>query len=216
MAIGSWRWRWQWQWQWQWQCRHGVAAVLGMWACCALAQERYQIDPQHTFSTFEYEHWGLSLQRGRFDGNSGSILFDPVGRRGEIVVSIATGSVSTGTPLFDAILRSPEFFDAAAHPVITFRSTALHFDSERLVSVDGNLSIKGTTRSVTLTMTRFNCRFMLMYGKRACGANGFARLSRSDFDLGRYVPFVSDAVTLYVSVEAIQDPVREPEAVSSH
>lgn len=56
-----------------------------------------------------------------------------------------------------------------------------------------------------LVMTHFACRFMPAYGKRACGANSSARLSRSDFDLGEYVPLVSDIVTLYVSVKAIKE-----------
>ena len=81
----------------------------------------------------------------------------------------------------------------------------MRFDGERLKQVDGVLTIKGISRSVTLEMTRFECRFMVLYGKRACGANGFTHLSRSDFELGKYVPFVSDAVTLYVSVEAIRE-----------
>lgn len=169
------------------------------------AEERYRIDGQHTFSTFEYEHWGLSLQRGRFNDNSGVILFDPAARTGTIDIEIATASVSTGSALFDSILRSAEFFDAATHPKIVFHSNRLQFDGERLARVDGRLDIKGISRNITLEMTRFDCRFMLMYGRRACGANGIARLSRSDFDLGRYVPFVSDAITLYISVEAIRE-----------
>lgn len=171
----------------------------------AQAPEHYRIDSPHTFSTFEYEHWGLSLQRGRFDDNAGTIVLDPVTKTGTIDIEIATASVNTGTALFDQILRSAEFFDAGHFPKVTFKSTQLRFDGERLKQVDGVLTIKGISRSVTLEMTRFECRFMVLYGKRACGANGFTHLSRSDFELGKYVPFVSDAVTLYVSVEAIRE-----------
>ncbi len=192
--------------------KRGVCA-LALLGACALAlpawssEERYRIDPQHTFSVFEYEHWGLSLQRGRFDDNSGSILFDPTSHTGNIDITIAAGSVSTGSALFDTILRSAEFFDADRHPTIRFRSSRLLFDGDKLARVEGTLSIKGVSRNIVLEMSRFDCRFMLLYGRRACGANGTARLSRSDFDLGRYVPFVGDAVTLYISVEAIIEPV---------
>lgn len=171
----------------------------------AFALEHYRIDSQHTFSAFEYEHWGLSLQRGRFDGNTGAIAIDPAAGTGTVDIEIAATSISTGSAVFDAILRSPDFFNAAAHPKITFKSTRLLFAGERLVQVEGILTIKAISRSVTLDMTRFDCRFMPAYGKRACGANGFARVSRSDFELGKYVPFVSDIVTLYVSVEAIRE-----------
>ena len=182
-----------------------VLVVVLQWAPNAFARERYQIDPQHTFSTFEYEHWGLSLQRGRFDNNIGTIELDPVAGAGQIDIEIAAASISTGSPMFDKILRSADFFGAAAHPKITFHSTRLLFTGERLAQVEGILTIKAISRSVSLDMTHFACRFMPAYGKRACGANDSARLSRSDFDLGKYVPFVSDIVTLYVSVEAIKE-----------
>ena len=186
----------------------GVACLIllaGLHATAACAGERYRIDPQHTFSSFEYEHWGLSLQRGRFDGNAGVIDFDNQAKTGAIDIQIDAATVNTGSSVFDRVLRSGEFFDVARFPAIGFKSTALHFDGERLAQVDGILTIKGIARSVTLQMTRFDCRFMILYGKRACGANGFAKLSRNDFELGRYVPFVSDLITLYVSVEAIRE-----------
>lgn len=187
---------------------HGVACftlMATLYSVGAYAGERYRIDAQHTFSSFEYEHWGLSLQRGRFDGNAGLIDFDAPAKSGEIEIQIDAASVNTGSGVFDRVLRSAEFFDVANFPTIGFKSTALRFDGERLAQVDGILTIKGIARSVTLQMTRFDCRFMILYGKRACGANGFAKLSRSDFELGRYVPFVSDAITLYISVEAIRE-----------
>ena len=215
-------------WQRRWQCikllksawpgagrSDAVSVFFRSAACFALAAalhgagahagERYRIDPQHTFSSFEYEHWGLSLQRGRFDGNAGLIDIDAPVKSGEIEIQIDAASVNTGSSVFDRVLRSAEFFDVARFPTIGFKSTALRFDDERLVQIDGILTIKGIARSVTLQMTRFDCRFMVIYGKRACGANGFAKLSRSDFELGRYVPFVSDLITLYVSVEAIRE-----------
>lgn len=182
-----------------------VLLLAGLYAAAANAGERYRIDPQHTFSSFEYEHWGLSLQRGRFDGNAGVIDFDTQAKTGEIDIQIDAASVNTGSGVFDRVLRSGEFFDVARFPSIGFKSTALRFDGDRLSQVDGILTIKGIARSVTLQMTRFDCRFMILYGKRACGANGFAKLSRNDFELGRYVPFVSDLITLYISVEAIRE-----------
>lgn len=187
-------------------------AIVLLSAGSAIAQERYRIDPQHTYSTFEYDHWGLSLQRGRFDKNSGAIELDSTGKNGSIDIEVDAASINTGSALFDKILRSADFFRVADYPKITFKSNRLIFDGERLARVEGVLTIKDISRTVTLEMTRFNCRFMLMYGKRACGANGFSHLSRSDFELGRYVPFVSDAVTLYFSVEAVLDDKARDDA----
>ncbi len=188
-----------------WRSAACLAIALALQAAGAHAGERYRIDPQHTFSSFEYEHWGLSLQRGRFDSTAGAIDFDAQAKTGTIDIQIDATSINTGNGMFDRVLRSGDFFDVAHFPSIGFKSTALHFDGERLTQVDGMLTIKGISRSVALQMTRFDCRFMIMYGKRACGANGVTRISRSDFELGRYVPFVSDQISLYVSVEAIRD-----------
>lgn len=169
------------------------------------AAERYKIDPEHTFSFFEYSHWGLSMQRNRFDRTSGFIEFDQATETGQISIEIDAASVSTGTEVFNKILRSSDFFDVEKYPTVRFTSSRLIFDGANLKQVEGELTIKNVTRPVTLEITNFNCRFMLAYGKRACGANGFVKILRSDYSLGRFVPFVSDAVTLHIVVEAIKE-----------
>lgn len=167
--------------------------------------ELYHIDPEHTFSSFEYMHWGLSLQRGRFDKNFGTIELDAAAKTGAIDIQIEAASISTGSELFNSVLRSNGFFDVANHPKIIFKSTGMQFDDDRPVRAVGELTIAGITKPVSLEITRFHCRFMILYLKPACGANGFAKILRSDFNLGRYVPFVSDEVTLHFSVEGIRE-----------
>lgn len=171
----------------------------------ALAGDRYKIDPEHTFSSFEYKHWGLSLQRGRFDRNAGFIELDMTAKSGTINIEIDASSVSTGSDVFNNIMRSDSFFDVGQYPKITFTSTKLVFDTETLTSIEGDLTIKNITRPVVVDVTQFACRFMILYLKQACGANGQTKILRSDFNVGRYVPFVSDEITLYLSVEAIKE-----------
>ncbi len=187
-----------------------AAAMIGL-VCLALngnaqAEEAtYRIDPEHTFTSFEYMHWGLSLQRSRFNRQSGTVKLDQDARSGSIDLTIDTTSVSTGSDEFDKTLASDSFFDAKAYPNMHFRSTAMEFDSERLVRVTGDLTIKDVTKPVTLEVSHFACRFMVLYLKQACGANGSAKILRSDFGLGRYAPFVADEATLYFSIEAIKE-----------
>ena len=171
----------------------------------ASAGERYKIDPEHTYSSFEYKHWGLSLQRGRFDKNIGFLELDIPEKAGVINIEIDANSVSTGNDLFNTIMRSDSFFDAQQFPKIIFNSTKFVFDAEKLIQIEGMLTIKDTTRAVTVEVTQFGCRFMLLYLKQACGANGQTKILRSDYKVGRYVPFVSDEITLYFSVEAIKE-----------
>ncbi|HTD02984.1 YceI family protein [Undibacterium sp.] len=182
-----------------------VLALATSAAGSAFAADRYIIDPEHTYSSFEYHHWGLSYQRGRFDSNSGMIELDLEAKTGAINMVIDAGSVSTGSEIFDKILRSDNFFDTAQFPQILFKSSNMRFDGDKLVQVDGELTIKGVTRPASFEITHFNCRFMFIYFKQACGANGFTKILRSDFGVGRYVPFVSDEVTLSFSVEGIRD-----------
>jgi len=184
-----------------------LAASLLVGAAPCLAADRFKIDPEHSFAMFEYDHWGLSLQRGRFDSTSGFIDLDIEAKSGSIEIETQSASISTGVPAFDKLLRSDDFFDAASHPKTTFRSSRLLFDAERLTRVEGSLTIKGIARPTTLEITHFHCRYMYVYGKYACGANGFAKILRSDFEMGRYAPFVSDAVTLFIIVEAIKEPL---------
>ncbi|MQQ99566.1 polyisoprenoid-binding protein [Glaciimonas sp. GS1] len=171
----------------------------------SFAVDHYKIDPDHTFTSFEYSHWGLSVQRGRFDNISGSIAIDPDAKTGTIDINIDTASVNTGSDAFNQTLRSSDFFDAEHHPDIHFISSRLVFDGDVLKQVEGNLTVKGVTHPVTLEIDHYSCRFMFIYGKQACGANGAAEILRSDYNLGRYAPFVSDAVTLHIVVEAIKD-----------
>lgn len=170
----------------------------------ACASEHYIIDPQHTFNSFEYQHWGLSTQRGRFDQSAGYIDLDLDAKTGYINIAIDSNSVSTGSEMFNDIMRSPSFFDSKQFQKILFSSTKFIFENEQLSQIEGNLTIKETTLPVTVAVTKFNCRFMFLYLKKACGANGYTKILRSDFKMGSYAPFVSDEVTLYFSVEGIK------------
>lgn len=169
------------------------------------AADHYVIDSTHTFSSFEYSHWGLSTQRGRFDRNTGFIDLDRDSLTGNILLEIDAASVSTGTEMFDRIMRSTSFFDVEHFQKITFSSTRFIYDQDQLAHVEGNLTIKDTTRPVVLDISQFNCRFMVLYLKHTCGANGSTKILRSDYKMSRYAPFVSDEVTLYFSVEAIKE-----------
>ncbi|WP_230411453.1 YceI family protein [Collimonas humicola] len=179
--------------------------LLALGGNASSAADRYQIDSEHTYTYFEYSHWGLSMQRSRFDITTGTIELDRDSQSGSIEIDIDAASISTGSDSFNQIMRSGDFFDSANYPKISFKSSALHFEGPLLTQVDGDLTIKGISHPVTLQISNFSCRFMLIYGKQACGANGSANILRSDYKLGRYAPFVSDAVTLHISVEAIKE-----------
>ncbi len=181
----------------------GCAALLHVSSAQA---EHYVVDPKHTYSTIEYVHFGYSTQRIRFNKTSGTIDLDPAKlNSGTIEVVLDADSVDSGNAEFDEHLRGTEFFDVAKFPKITFKSTRLRQAGGKIISVAGEVTIKGITRPVVLSIVSFHCMLHPIKQQDACGANAEAKLKRSDFGLGKYAPGVSDDVTVRVAVEALKD-----------
>ena len=166
--------------------------------------ETYVIDTNHTKPRFEYNHLGFSDQESRFDTLSGTITIDRVAKTGSVDITIVAYSVVSGYPVFNGHLKGEDFFDTAKYPTITYKADKFRFDGDKLVGVDGDLTIKGITKPVALTVTSFDCKPHPMVKKDACGANAVAHIKRSDFNMGKYVPAVSDEVTLSIPVESIK------------
>ena len=132
-------------------------------------------------------------------------MIDRKARTGSVEVSIDAKSVNTGFPLFDEHIQGEDFFNTAAYPSITFKSTRVKFKKDKPVAVDGDLTIKGVTRPVTLTVTSFQAMPHPIFKKDALGANAVTRIKRSDFNMAKYTPHVSDEVTLSIAVEAVKE-----------
>lgn len=168
------------------------------------APETFVIDGTHTFPRFEYSHFGYSRQANRFDRTSGTVTLDRAAQSGSVDVVIDAASVSTGYAVFDQHLRGEDFFDVAKHPNITFKSESMKFDGDKLKQVEGVLTIKGIAKPVTLEVNSFHCMPHPMRKKDACGANATTQIKRSDFNMGKHVPHVSDEVVLSIPIEAIK------------
>jgi polyisoprenoid-binding protein YceI len=184
-----------------------VTALLTLLlAAPASAQVSYTVDPEHTFPSFEFSHLGLSTHRGRFNRTSGKILLDWQRKTGKVDISIETASVDTGVDSLDELLRGQEFFDATRNPTVEFRSEQVVFEGERLVGVDGLLTIRGISRPVSLTVTHFKCGLNPAKLRRACGADAEASVRRSEFGMPKFLPFIGDELKLRIQVEALQEP----------
>ena len=168
------------------------------------APETYMIEPTHSMPRFEYSHLGYSLQLSRFDTTSGKIIIDRAAKTGSVDVTIDAKSVNTGSALFNEHIQGEDFFNTAKYPTITYKSTKVKFDGDKVVSVEGDLTIKGVTKPVTLTVNTFLCMPHPMMKKDACGATATAKVKRTDFNMGKYAPYVSDEVTLTIPVESIK------------
>lgn len=182
-----------------------LAVAASLSSAAFAATETYVIDGTHTFPRFEYNHLGYSTQVSRFDKTSGKITLDRAAKTGSVDVVIDAKSVDTGYALFNEHIQGEDYFYTAKYPTITFKSSSLKFDGDKLVAVDGDLTVKGVTKPVTLTVTSFHCMPHPMLKKDACGANATTKIKRSEFNAGKSAPYVSDEVTLTIPVEAVKE-----------
>jgi polyisoprenoid-binding protein YceI len=179
-----------------------LAAALA--APAGAAPVTYVIDSSHTYPRFSYDHLGLSTQLSRFDRTTGTVVLDKAARTASVDVAIDMTTVDTGHAEFNEHISSADFLDTARFPTATFKSTRVVFEGDRPVAIDGNLTIKGVTKPVTLKVTRFVNMLHPMQKKDAIGADASAVIKRSDFNAGQYVPLVGDEVTISIALEAIQ------------
>jgi polyisoprenoid-binding protein YceI len=177
-------------------------------AAAQAAPVTYVIDNSHTYPHFTYNHLGFSNQTHKFDKTSGKVVLDRAARTGSVDVSIDATSVNTGHAVFNEHIQAADFFDTANHPTITFKSDKMTFRNDQPVSLAGDLTIKGVTKPVTLSITHFKCQPHPMLKVDACGANATTQVKRSEFNMGKNVPFVSDEVTLTLAIEAVNKPAQ--------
>jgi polyisoprenoid-binding protein YceI len=143
----------------------------------------WTIDPSHTLIEFGVKHMMVSTVKGRFTGVQGTITADeqnPANSHAEVTIDAT--SITTGNEQRDAHLRSADFLDAETYPSITFTSTRVQPTSDTTFDVTGDLTIRGTTRQVTLGV-ELNGRGISPYGQEVAGLSAATTLNRHEFGL---------------------------------
>jgi polyisoprenoid-binding protein YceI len=165
----------------------------------------YAIDPTHTFVTFEINHFGASVNRGRFDKKEGSVQFDRAGKAGKVEISFDATSINTGTPAFDKHLQGTDLFNAAQHPKISFVSDKFTFNGDKVSEVSGQLTLLGKTGPITLKANQFNCFQSPMLKREVCGGDFEATIDRTQWGMNYGVDWgFAKNVRLVVQVEAVK------------
>ena len=167
------------------------------------APETYNLDANHTFPRFSYSHFGLSTQLSRFNKTTGTLTLDKAAKTGAVDVVIDMKSVDTGSTLFNSHIQGEDFLDTAKFPTATFKSTKVVFDGDKPTSIEGNLTIKGVTKPVTLKVGNYLNMAHPMLKRDAIGADASVTVKRTEFNAGKYAPYVGDDVTITIAVEAI-------------
>lgn len=179
------------------------AAVAGS---AIAAPATYNIDPNHTFPSFEADHMGgLSIWRGKFNESSGKVVLDRTAKAGTLEVTIKTDSVDFGHEKMNAHAKNDEIFDVAKYPTATYKGKFSAFSGDVPTEVQGNLTLHGVTKPLTLKINQFKCMINPMLKREVCGADASASFKRSDFGInfGETYGFNMD-VKLQIQVEAIK------------
>jgi polyisoprenoid-binding protein YceI len=168
------------------------------------AEAIYEIDPAHTYPSFEADHMGMSTWRGKFNRSRGEVRIDRERGTGKVEVTVDTRSIDFGLDAMNESALGDQLFDTAIYPEATYRGTLTDFRDGAPTKVEGTFTLHGVTRPLTLTIDRFKCQPHPLYKRDWCGADAHATFDRSQFglDAGKEYGFDMN-VTLRIQVEAI-------------
>ena len=181
----------------------------------------WKIDPTHSQITFTVRHMMIANVRGRFENFTGTVDFnesDPT--RSTVNVQIETASINTREPQRDGHLKSPDFFNAAEFPYVTFKSKRVEKIDEAHGRIVGDLFIRGLAREVALE-AEYNGQAKSPYGQVSAGFTATTKLNRKDWGLNWNVALetggwlVGDDIKIDIELEIVKQPEAEREAVAA-
>jgi polyisoprenoid-binding protein YceI len=177
-------------------------------ASLAATAQTYQIDSAHSSAGFSVKHMMVTNVSGKFSNVKGAIVYDEKNLAASSVsASVDVNTVNTNESKRDAHLKAPDFFDAAKYPTMEFKSTKV-YKAGGIVKVDGNLTLHGVTKPVTLTLTEISPEVKHPMGGLVRGAVATTKINRKDFGLTWNKTLetgglmVGDEVTVTLEIEA--------------
>lgn len=175
-------------------------------ASAIAAPATYTLDPSHTFPSFEADHMGISVWRGKLDKSAGKVVMDKEAGAGTVEVSFDLASIDFGEQALNKWARGKEFFNAAKHPKASYKGKLENFVDGAPTRVSGELSLNGVTRPVELRIERFKCIPHPMLKREYCGADAYGSFDRSAFGLDAGKDYGFDMnVALRIQAEAVRD-----------
>jgi len=180
--------------------------TASLWFPAFAEVSTYQLDPEHTYPSFEADHiGGLSVWRGKFHKSQGTVTIDRAARTGTVDLTVDVASIDFGNDkLNEHSLKEPAMFDVAKFPTATYKGT-IKFEGDKPASVVGDLTVHGVTKPLTLTIHSFKCMPHPMLKREVCGVDAVGEFDRSDFgvDFGKAYGF-SMKTKLLISAEALK------------
>lgn len=181
-----------------------AAALLALGTASAFAQT-YTIESNHTYPSFEADHMGISFWRGKFNKTTGKITLDRAARTGTADITIDAASIDFGHAKMNDHAKSKDMFNVEQFPTITYKGKAMRFEGDNPVALEGDLTMLGVTKPVTLTINKFKCIPHPFFKREVCGADATAEFKRTDFGLNYGTPRFAPEVKLAIQVEALKE-----------
>ncbi len=173
-----------------------LGLVLVVVAATPVRAANYRVDSNETLASYETRFLGVLPMRGDFRRSSGTLVYDPASRTGSIEIRIEAASMVSSTAKAESTARGRDFFNIERYPFITFRAAKFVFDDDKLRTVEGELTLVGVTRPVTLAIQQAHCE------PAVCRAEGEVVVQRSSFGMKAWSHTVSDEVTIRISLVA--------------
>jgi polyisoprenoid-binding protein YceI len=191
--------------------RHLVLVVIGLFLAQSALAASYSIDKDHSSVNFSVKHMGISNVKGHFKDYEGKIVFDDKAPKSDTAnLTIKTASVSTESDKRDEHLKSPDFFDVAKFPEMSFKSTKIT-KSGKKYKVEGTLTLHGVTKPLTLD-AEFGGATKDPWGNNRVAFTASGKIDRTQFGLVWNKPLekagammISNDVILNLEIEAVQD-----------
>ncbi|WEN16914.1 YceI family protein [Rhodanobacter sp. AS-Z3] len=168
----------------------------------------YNIDPDHTYPSFEADHLGgLSVWRGKFNRSSGTVTLDKLAGTGTVNVVVDMHSADFGQDQLNDVAQGKDLFESAKYPQATYQGQLAGFVDNKPTRVDGTLTLHGVSQPLVLKINSFKCMPHPLLKREVCGADALATFQRDAFgmDAGKSYGF-NMTVTLRIQVEAIAVP----------
>ena len=172
-----------------------IAQVPGQPSVAAVKAGSYVTDPNHSQVAFSVTHFGFNVYHGLFGGITGSLTLDPrTAAAARVSIDIPIAQVVTTSSKLNEHLQSADFLDAARFPTAHFESTSV------VARIAGNLTLHGVTKPVVLDARFIGAGTNPMNKAETVGFEATTTIQRSQFGIAKYVPAVTDAVDLRITV----------------
>jgi polyisoprenoid-binding protein YceI len=181
-----------------------LTAVLAALTFAPAFAQTYNVEPNHTFPSFEAGHLGISVWRGKFTKTSGKVMLDRAAKSGTVDIEIDASSIDFGHAKMEDHARKGDFFNVEFFPKITYKGKVSKWNGDAPAAVEGEMTLLGVTKPLALTINSFKCITHPLFKKEVCGADASGGFKRSDFGMKYGLPMHGDEMKVAIQIEAIR------------